>query len=83
MKQKSVLEIGMNGEQLLNKIDAVLMGIAGASGFLRQPSGMGNGGTGTMKRSMLWKEVRVGCGTPAAPPDLTLDPSFKALRNEV
>ena len=32
-KQESVLEIGMNGEQLLIKIDAVLMGIAGASGI--------------------------------------------------
>ena len=25
----------------------------------------------------------MGCGTPAVPLDLTLDPSFKALRNEV
>ena len=52
-KRESVLEIGMNGEQLLTKIDAVLMGIAGASGVPWYPGGMGNGGNRMMKREIV------------------------------
>ena len=82
-KRESVLEIGMNGEQLLTKIDAVLMGIAGASGVPMVPWWHGQRGEQNDEVSILWKRVRVGCGTPAVPPDPMLDPSFKALRNEV
>ena len=63
----SLLGIGMNGEQLYIKIDAAQKGMALVGGS--------NGGNGIMKRR--WNMVRVGCGTPAVPLELSLDPLFK------
>ena len=75
-----MLEIGMSGEQLYKIHNAALMGMAGATGLpFDSLVTWATRRSGIMKRR--WKAARVGCGTPAVPPELQLGPSFNALRS--